>query len=255
MKKAITKIACVDTYESLTTFSTIEDLNQSIYNHITHYNENLSPTMITILKLLGRYSIKYLGVSFLTKNKIGELVGKSRRTIIRVCHELENLGIIKQYPLKRGSDQQQTSNAIVIQPYVEQVENKNVTQDKQENVTPKTNSSSLNNLKDLNTYDGPIQLPYQSFRNMCHCFTKEKKIVNRLYGVYLGQIKHIKPFYDEKVLLDLGILAIKLAFQATKRKKIDNLFGYYNGVLDQLFTKLYFEDMKGNHWSVEEDVC
>lgn len=81
-------------------------------------------------------------------------------------------------------------------------------------------------------------LRYESFKDMCHCFTKEKKTVNRLYGVYLGQIKHIKEQFDEKVLLDLGILAIKIAFQATKRKKISNILGYYNSVLDELLTKL-----------------
>ena len=287
-KKAITFIACTDTYQTLSSFSSLEELNHSIYNHITHHVHNLTSTMITILKLIGRYSVRYLGVSFLTKNKIGELVGKSRRTIIRICHELEQLGIIKQYHMKRSSDQQQTSNAIVIQPYIESVKSEHVTQDEPENVTPKTNSSPLNNLIDLKTYDGSILshskqvvnpptpqdsersnedrwgltarkdpislalLPYESFREMCHCFTKEKKTVNRLYGVYLCQIKPIKPFFAEKELLNLGILAIKIAFQATKRKKINNLFGYYNGVLDQLLTKLYFEDLKANYWSSEE---
>ncbi|MGM0876325.1 MAG: hypothetical protein ACQEWV_16520 [Bacillota bacterium] len=82
--------------------------------------------------------------------------------------------------MKRTSDQQQTSNAIVIQPYIDTRENENVTQDKPENVTPKTNSSPLKNIIDLKTYDGPVLLPYESFREMCHCFTKEKKTVNRL---------------------------------------------------------------------------
>ncbi|QGQ45230.1 hypothetical protein [Metabacillus sediminilitoris] len=255
MKKAITKIACTDTYKALSTFSTIEELNQSIYHHITRHSGTLTETMITVLKLLGRYSVKYLGVSYLAKNKIGELVGKNRRTIIRVCHELEQLGIIKQYPMKRNSDQQQTSNAIVIQPYVEEAENEHVTQAMTEHVTPKNNSSSLNNLKNNNTYDGPILFPYESFRAMCHSFTKEKKTINRLYGIYLSQIKHIKRYYDEKELLNLGILAIKITFQATKRKKLRNLFGYYNGVLDQLYTKLYFEDMKSNYWCTEGEAA
>jgi hypothetical protein len=47
--------------------------------------------------------------------------------------------------MKRGCDQQQTSNAIVIQPYIESIKNENDTQDKPESVTPKTNTFSLNN--------------------------------------------------------------------------------------------------------------
>ncbi|WP_226670451.1 helix-turn-helix domain-containing protein [Metabacillus litoralis] len=255
MKKAITTIASIDTYKTLSTFSSLEDLNQSIYSHITHHKNNLTKTMIIILKLLGRYSVKYLGVSYLTKNKIAEMVGKTRRTIIRVCAALEDLGIIKQHEMKRNSDQQQTSNAIVIQPFVEEadVETTYVTQDQPKNVTPKNNFSSLNNLKDLKTYNSPVLIPYEHFRDMCSCFTTEKKEINRLYGVYLYQIKDIKDYYSEKQLLDLGTVAIKLAYQATKRKKINNLFGYYKGVLDQLLTRLSVEEGREQYWSLESD--
>ncbi|TXC82225.1 hypothetical protein FS935_21255 [Metabacillus litoralis] len=255
MKKAITTIASIDTYKSLSTFSTLEELNQSVYSHMNHHKNNLTKTMITILKLLGRYSVKYLGVSYLTKNKIAEMVGKARRTIIRVCAALEDFGIIKQYEMKRNSDHQQTSNAIVIQPFVEEVivETTYVTQEKPENVTPKNNFSSLNNLKDLKTYNSPVLLPYEHFREMCTCFTTEKKTINRLYGVYLFQIKDIKDYYSEKQLLDLGTVGIKLAYQATKRKKISNLFGYYKGVLDQLLTRLSIEEGRDHYWSEESN--
>ncbi|MGM0876326.1 MAG: hypothetical protein ACQEWV_16525 [Bacillota bacterium] len=66
-KKAITLIACSETYQKLITFQTIDELNQSVYNHIIRHIHKLSKTMITILKLIGRYNVKYLGVSFLTK--------------------------------------------------------------------------------------------------------------------------------------------------------------------------------------------
>lgn len=258
MKKAITTIASIETYKTLSTFSSLEELNQSVYHHMNHYNTQLTKTMITILKLLGRYSVKYLGVSFLTKNKIAEMVGKTRRTIIRVCAALEVLGIIKQHEMKRNSDHQQTSNAIVIQPFVEEivakVETTHVTQEQPENVTPRNNFSSLNNLKDLKTYNSPVLLPYEYFYEMCTCFTTEKKTINRLYGVYLYQIKDIKDYYSEKQLLDLGTVGIKLAYQASKRKKISNLFGYYKGVLDQLLTRLSIEEGRDQFWSEESNT-
>ena len=80
------------------------------------------------MDLLHRYNAKYTGVSFLRKNQIGDLIGKSRRTAIRACRRLEELGIIRQYEMKRSSDMQQTSNAIVVQPIHIEV----VTQEKNE---------------------------------------------------------------------------------------------------------------------------
>ncbi|WP_206631358.1 hypothetical protein, partial [Mesorhizobium sp. M7A.F.Ca.MR.362.00.0.0] len=44
--------------------------------------------------------------------------GLGYRTVIRICGRLESLGIIRQYAMKRASDMQQTSNAIVIIPPV-----------------------------------------------------------------------------------------------------------------------------------------
>ncbi|MFC0272625.1 helix-turn-helix domain-containing protein [Metabacillus herbersteinensis] len=253
-KKAITFIACQQTYQQLVAFHSIEELNESVYAHLSKHKATLSKTTVEILKLIGRYSVKYLGVSFLTKQRIGESIGKSRRTVIRICHELEELGIIKQYATKRNSDQQQTSNAIVIQKFIKEeemlVETANVTQDKPQNVTPK-NHSSLSNPKDQDhTYWSPIRSAYEKFQEMCHCFTNEQRTVSRLYGIYLAQIKCIKNVYHAGTLLQIAVQAIKISFQATKKKTIQNIFGYYNGVLNELLDQLYYQDMKENFWSL-----
>ncbi|PEP91820.1 cytosolic protein, partial [Bacillus toyonensis] len=49
------------------------------------------------------------------------------------CQHLESLGIIKQLEMKRKSDMQQTSNAIVIQPII--VEGQTVTEDLEKHAT------------------------------------------------------------------------------------------------------------------------
>ncbi|WP_332631986.1 helix-turn-helix domain-containing protein [Halalkalibacter flavus] len=115
-KKPITIIASESTYQNLSTFTHITDLNNAVRSYKEQFADQLNKTQVAVLDLLHRYSAKYKGVSFLTKNKIGELIGKSRVTIIRACKALEYFGIIKQYEMKRSSDMQQTSNAIQIQP-------------------------------------------------------------------------------------------------------------------------------------------
>lgn len=115
-KEKIEIIASVETYENLSSFESIEELNETVRAHVELHKDKLKKTHIAVLKVLHGHSAKHLGVSFLTKNNIGKLVGKSRATIIRVCKHLEDLGIIKQLEMKRRSDMKQTSNAIIIQP-------------------------------------------------------------------------------------------------------------------------------------------
>ncbi|MDQ0861070.1 helix-turn-helix domain-containing protein [Bacillus sp. V2I10] len=249
MKKTIDFLACPETYKKLQLFSTCEELDASIYNHLKDENNRLTKTMIEVLKLIGRYSLKYMGVSFLSKNKIGKLTGKSRRTIIRVCHQLEEFGIIRQYALKRKSDNQQTSNAIVILPHQQK---RNVTQEKMQNVTP-LNHPSLSIKKELNTYPEIQPLsPFLQFQHMCQCFTKDQKLINRMYGIYTAQIVHLNGIYIEKTLLKIGIESVKIVFQAVKRKKLRSISGYFNGVLNQLLDRLYYEDMEEKHWKYKE---
>lgn len=101
------------TYRKLSTFQSVEELNEAMKVHKS--NHKLSDTEREVLDLISRYSCRYPGVCYLSKNKIGEAVGRVRRTIIRVCNRLEELGIIKQYETKRdGGDRRQSTNVIVI---------------------------------------------------------------------------------------------------------------------------------------------
>lgn len=239
--KRIDIVASEATFETLETFETIEQLNETVREYKCKYKEMLTNTEISVLDILHRYSAKYKGVSFLCKNTIGKLVGKSRRTIIRVCQRLEELGIIKQHAMKRASDMQQTSNAIVILPVPREVENKSqdaiVTQEPAENVTPVKPLPLKTNTVINNTY--------QAFKNTVGYFVNDRKLTNKLYGIYLAQISYIRNAYDSSELLECGIEALIKAFLATKRKPIRNIAGYYNGVLDRVLDRLYAESIRG----------
>ncbi|MEK6449671.1 helix-turn-helix domain-containing protein [Priestia aryabhattai] len=115
-KEKIEIIASVETYKNLSSFESIDTLNEAVRAYIERFKDQLNKTHIAVLKVLHGHSAKHLGVSFLTKRNIGKLIGKSRATVIRACNHLEYLGIIKQLEMKRSSDMKQTSNAIIIQP-------------------------------------------------------------------------------------------------------------------------------------------
>jgi DNA-binding Lrp family transcriptional regulator len=115
-KERIEIIASEATYENLSTFKSIEELNETVRSYKDKFAGELNKTAVAVLDVIHRHAAKYKGVAFPSKNYIAEKVGKSRRTVIRVCQRLEELGIIRQLEMKRASDMKQTSNAIVIQP-------------------------------------------------------------------------------------------------------------------------------------------
>ena len=109
-----TLLNTVDTYLSLQPFKSVEQLNQNTIAIREKYSDQLTLSTKKVLDVLHRYAVKYLGVCYLSKNKIADMVGVSRRTVIRACNTLEDLGVIKQYELKRhNGDKRQSSNAIV----------------------------------------------------------------------------------------------------------------------------------------------
>ena len=109
-----TLLNTVDTYMSLQPFSSVDELNANTIAIRAQYSDLLMPSAISVLDVLHRYSCKYPGVCYLSKSKIAEMVGVTRRTVVRACNALESLGIITQHELKRHKgDKRQSSNAIV----------------------------------------------------------------------------------------------------------------------------------------------
>lgn len=228
------QLSCEETYRNLSTFETVDHMNEATRSH----SRQLTGTAAAVFEVLSRYSCKYPGVSFLTKTNIGKLVGKSRRTIIRACQRLEELGIIRQYKLRRQSDGQQTSNAIVILPAVEAP----VTQATCENDTPVSSSSLSEDRSIQNTsISVPASVsPYVRFKSLI----ADKRVRNKIYGIWLAQTSYLKGAYDSDVLLNVGITAVMVTFRANKVK---NLPGYFNGVLDRMLDRLYFVEVsEGN---------
>ncbi|PFJ17940.1 cytosolic protein [Bacillus cereus] len=155
-KKSITIIAGNETYENLSTFETIDKLNNTVraYRDTIHMSikrTDVQSKLISLLEILKRHSCKYVGVSFLCKNSIADMMKVSYKTVQRLMKKLVDLGMIKQVAMKRKKDMLQTSNAIIIQPIVEEVSNKGDTKSPTKCPTIKTTTKTLKqNIKDIN---------------------------------------------------------------------------------------------------------
>ncbi|OUB57059.1 helix-turn-helix domain-containing protein [Bacillus thuringiensis] len=266
-KKGITIIAGNETYENLTTFKTVDELNKTVRAYKEKFADQLNKTQLTVLNKLHNYSSKFFGVSFRTKKHIAEDLNISRRTVIRVCLHLESLGIIKQLEMKRKSDMRQTSNAIVIQPIIveEQVVTQAPAKNKEKCHTNKTTTKTLKqNIKDINKRNSnensntPEENIEQAdfvahwvperFISLTSSFYNESKTIQELWKV-VRQCNRVinhgtgdKAFTREQELI-IGLTAIKEFVMKIKAgaKMKKSKFAYFNGIVNNLMDKFYFD--------------
>lgn len=158
-KQRIDIIAGHDTYKNLTTFESVEALNVAVRTYKDTINrlqlrKDVTRNMLRLLDYIKRHSCRYFGVSWKGKRKVAAELCLSDKTVTRLCQRLESLGIIKQYEMKRASNHNQTSNAIVIIPVV--VEG-NVGQADEEMSHHENNTSLKQTTKILNKRNESVQ--------------------------------------------------------------------------------------------------
>ena len=242
--KRIDIVASEATFETLGTFESIEQLNEAVRNH--KETQALNKTELAVLDLLHRYSAKYKGVSFLCKNTIGKLVGKSRRTIIRVCQRLEELGIIKQHAMKRPSDMQQTSNAIVILPanMTTLSHSADVTQEPAENVTPRKPLPLKTNTYTKERTARPAWIPQAFFALLDSHIHTVKEIEEYWRSVYATTYRMNLAQEDRAAIGIEAFLALK-----SKRRKLRKPIAYFTGAVKRLAKQRYVNGLFDVVWS------
>ena len=109
----------ISTFKSLQSFNSLDHLNESIKIAFQNFKSILTKSSMRVLAHIAKYSVKYLGVSFLSKQSIADELDVNIRTVRRAIRQLEDLCLVKSYRLKRvNNDRRETSSAIVIQPLI-----------------------------------------------------------------------------------------------------------------------------------------
>ncbi|MBU5214537.1 helix-turn-helix domain-containing protein [Heyndrickxia oleronia] len=261
MKKLIKIIASVDSFHNLSTFDCIEVMNTTvrIYRDIIKTKVNRSDVqsrLIALLEVLKRHSCKQIGVSYMSKNTIADKLQLSYKTIQRLMKKLEDLGMIRQIPMKRKSDMLQTANAIQIIPAKNDMSDKTPHKKSGKCPTIKTNSNSLK--QNINNKRKAIVsfaqanfiaswVPEQ-FGKLANCFYHEAKTINEFWKVVrqnnriINHVKGLRAFTDQQEL-HIGIKAFKEFVMKIKGgNSVKNIFGYFNGIVSNIMDKLYFDD-------------
>lgn len=270
MKTRIDVIANEETYYNLSTFKKVEELNQTVRVYKDTIRMSIKRTdvqskLITLLEILKRHSCKYVGVSFLCKNSIADMMEVSYKTVQRLMKKLVDLEVIKQVAMKRKKDMLQTSNAIIIQPIVEEVSNKVDTKSPTKCPTIKTTTISLKqNIKNINKRnsnennttpeenikeaDFVAHWVPERFISLVSSFYSESKTIQELWKV-VRQCNKVTNFstgdkaFTKEQELTIGLNAIKEFVMKIKSgtKMNKGKFAYFNGIVNNLMDKFYFD--------------
>ncbi|MEB8690398.1 helix-turn-helix domain-containing protein [Bacillus cereus] len=269
-KRCIDVIASEEAFRNLSPFIELEELNKTIRTYRDNIRMSIKRTdvqskLITLLEILKRHSCKYVGVSFLCKNSIADIMEVSYKTVQRLMKKLVDLEMIKQVAMKRKKDMLQTSNAIIIQPIVEEVSDKVDTKSPTKCPTIKTKPIFLKqNIKDINkrnsnehsnTLEENIEqadfvahwVP-ERFVSLVNSFYSESKIIQELWKVVRQCNKTINfstgdKAFDNDQELTIGLKAIKEFVMKIKSgvKMKKGKFAYFNGIVNKLMDKFYFD--------------
>ncbi|MGG0284145.1 helix-turn-helix domain-containing protein [Peribacillus butanolivorans] len=273
MKTRIDVIANDESYDNLSSFKEREEMNKAVrvYRDIIRVSikrADVQVRLIALLEVLKRHSCKQFGVSYMCKNTIADKLEVSYKTIQRLMKKLVDLGMIKQVPMKRKKDMMQTANAIIIQPVKDELSDKQPTKIPIKCPTIKTTTSSLkqnikrykerNNAPSLSHVDKSVDnLPKanfvaawvpNNFANLASSFYHEAKTIQEFWKVVKQCNRVIDYSTNDRVFtteqeLSIGLKAFKEFVMKVKAgtKMNKGIFAYFNGVVNKLMDKLYFD--------------
>ncbi|HDR4766254.1 TPA: helix-turn-helix domain-containing protein [Bacillus thuringiensis] len=270
MKNRIDVIASKESFHNLSPFIELEELNKTVRAYRDSIRMLIKRTdvqskLITLLEILKCHSCKYVGVSFLCKNRIAEKMEVSYKTIQRLMKKLVDLEMIKQVAMKRKKDMLQTSNAIIIQPFVEEVSDKTQGESPTKCPTIKTKPVSLKQkIKDINKRNSNENntTPKENikeanfvahwvperFISLVRSFYSEAKTIQELWKIVRQCNKIVNHTTDDKAFtkeqeLTIGLKAIKEFVMKIKSgvKMKKGKFSYFNGIVNNLMDKFYFD--------------
>lgn len=238
-------------------FTNKHDMDEAVQRHVAANWNNMNNTDRAVLDMIRRYSVKY-GAAHLKHDTIATSMDKSNVTVRRAIRKLEKLGIIERIHYIRPVMNGLGANIYAILPFHDQSkmttpkEAEKPCDSKAQEDTPSTEPLFSKSIitKDLKRTSPAEQSPTTLFGKMKALLSAtigDDSLARRLFGVYRSQSLRMLKFsiYEDKGELfeDLAIQALHISVQATKRKNIRNLPGYFDGVLRELIDKALFSDI------------
>lgn len=209
------------TYKMLAPFTSIEELNANTKAIRQQFGKQLTKATREVLDVLHRYASKYYGLCYLSKSKIADMLGISRRTVIRACDLLESLGIIIQYELMRHKgDKRQSSNAIV---FLTQISARDASF-RQANEVMSDNMSVISDVTpECHAIDALSDTPQKDLNNTYDTGERAALIKNGLVSKLPKTLKYaLAPFFDAEELYEMVGVIYKAKASVDRNIKIED---------------------------------
>ena len=223
-------------------FATKDELNRAVSSHKNHHRCQLNDTDQRILIMLSRYAVKFPGVAHLKLATIAEVIKKSNRTVRRSLEKLEQLNVIKRQSFLRKKTGGLGANLYIFLAFNRPDNSSSVKMEFR-----KTEEDVQSTYLDQSYAQEPITY-YTRFKDLIQSYTGEDNsdLASRLYGIYRTHSIRLMKFsiHENKgeVFETLALQAISILFQASKKKTIHNLIGYYDGIFRELIDKALFSE-------------
>lgn len=224
-------------------FTNKYDLDRAASQHKRANWNDMNHTDRDVLDVIRRYSVKF-GAAHLKHDTIAKVIGKSNATVRRAIRKLIQLGIIDRIHYVRPVMNGLGANIYAIRSYSDtpKFEKPTSPEPKQVNPPPKQEAQKT----DFTEQSPEPTTLFGRMKQMLSSTIGEVTLARRFFGVYRQQTISMLKFsiYENKSQLfeQLGIQALQIAVQSTKQKNIQNLPGYYSGVLRELINKSLFSD-------------
>lgn len=220
------------------------ELDEAAAKHKHEHWQEMNHTDRDVLDVIRRYSVKF-GAAHLKHDTIAVAIGKSNVTARRAIRKLVKLGIIDKIHYVRPVMNGLGANIYAIRPYKDPLKLEKTAQNKPAKQAPKQDTKTPCSTEQLSEIPVPTTL-FERMKTMLASTIGKEPLARRFLGVYRQQTMPMLKFsiheHKGQLFEQLGIQALQIAIQATKRKPIQNLPGYYSGVLRELIEEALFGD-------------
>lgn len=221
------------------------DLDNAVTLHKQAHWGDLNATDRIILDVIRQYSVKF-GAAHLKHATIQEITGKSNSTVRRCLRKLCQLDIIERFHYVRPVMNGLGANIYAVKPFVDK-QKPNKKNPVEKKTVDKQSAPAQNSQTNLVEETPQSTSLFNRMKTMLASTIGSAETARKFFGVYRQLTKPILKFsiHEHKTALfeQLSIQALQIAIQATKRKDIQNLPGYYAGVLRELIDKALFGDL------------
>lgn len=222
-------------------FATKDELNRAVSSHKQHHKCQLNDTDQKVLNMLSQYAVKFPGVAHLKLVTIAEVIKKSVRTVRRSMEKLEQLNVIKRQAFFRNKTGGLGANLYIFLPFNRL--------DKSSAVNPEIRKTEVVHSTCIDQPNTQESITYYTrFKNLIQSYIGEDNadLASRLHGIYRTHSSRLMKFSihenKDEVFESLALQAISILFQASKKKTIHNLIGYYDGIFRGLIDKALFSE-------------